>query len=307
MSSFPFSVKHFLVSGVFTKNIYVTQKFLSRDHKDCGSNISPCKTIEYAIKISTARDTILVDGGKEKRYEYVLNEPVLIEKELTLASIKFQQNPRITIKPDLTRETPYTFFSISKNFTLSAVDVYAQGRSLLFNLFTINAHNISVTLSDSNLKYILVLFDLTSATEVTVHIESCIIEGDGSIEDSTSFYSAMKTTENNVITNKAALIEVNNCHFIRTPVDLCEGNICDIQFARTSFVHSIVFVTSNTRPKYFDNSIFIQSALVQSNEYNLECQLILQNVNFKGSPTFRSFGRIYFLVNIEQCHAKIHN
>ena len=307
MSSFPFSVKHFFVSGVFTKNIYVTQNFLSRDHKDCGSNISPCKTIEYAIKISTARDTILIDGGKEKRYEYVLNEPVLIEKELTLASIKFQQNPRITIKPDLTRETPYTFFSISKNFTLSAVDVYAQGISLLFNLLTINAHNISVTLSDSNLKYILVLFDLTSVTEVTVHIESCIIEGDGSIEDSTSFYSAMKTTENNVITNKAALIEVNNCHFIRTPVDLCEGNICDVQFARTSFIHSIVFVTSNNRAKFFDNSIFIQSALVQSNEYNLECQLILQNVNFKGSPTFRSFGRIYFLVNIEQCHAKIHN
>ena len=316
MSWFVFTVNCFFVSGNSAKNVYVTQDVLGRDHKDCGSLIFPCKTIEYAIKISAPFDTILIDGGKEEQYEYILNETVLIEKELTLASINSQHNPRITMKIDLHRKSPFAFFTISKNFTLSAVDVYGNDKRFIFPgipLLTIKTQNISVTLSDSNLKYILILFNLIADTEITVHMENCIIENSPtSFKDSILFYSTMKTADNNVITNKAALIKVSNCHFVRSYVALCAEKICVIQFTRVNFTQSILAVTSQTRAKISGNSIFIQSALVQSPEYLLECQLILQNVNFKGSPVFNEFPldpfeQVYFQVNIKQCNAKIQN
>ena len=148
MCSFAFTVKFVFVSGISAKNIYVTQDVLGREYKDCGSHIFPCKTIEYAIKISAPFDIILIDGGKEKRYEYILNKTVLIEKELILTSIKFRHNPRITVKNDLYRKNPFAFFSISKNFTLTAIDVYGNNKKLIFPgipLLATKTHNISVT------------------------------------------------------------------------------------------------------------------------------------------------------------------
>ena len=104
-------------------------------------------------------------------------------------------------------------------------------------------------------------------------MENCIIENSPtSIEDLLSYYSTMKTTENNENNenyweqweqwkllrttennenyweqwdyNKAALIKVNNCHFVRSYLALCAEKICVIQFTRTNFTQSILFVTA---------------------------------------------------------------
>ena len=160
---------NFFISGAFGKNLYVTQDDHGRDQNDCGPELSPCKTIEHAINISTPFDTILIDGGKKDPYEYVLSEMVLIEKELTLTSIKFQHIPKITMKINSHRQSPLAFFNITKNFTLSAVDVHVDNNGFFspgIHLLTIQTNKTSVTLSDSYLRYIHPLFDLLADAEI---------------------------------------------------------------------------------------------------------------------------------------------
>ena len=281
------------------KNIYVTQDVQGRDKRDCGPQTSPCKTIKHAIDMSTPFDTILLDGGKENHYKYLLNETVLIDKELTLTSIKFQHIPKITMKINLQRQNPLAFFSITKNFTLRAVDVYVDTNeyfSCEIYLFTIQTNKTSVTLSDSYLRYIYPLFDLLADTEITVHMENCIIENSSNFYvNSISFHSFEKTTDTNMISNRNVLIKVNQCHFVRSWVNVCLQKICDVQFKRTNFTKSILSITPPTKAMLF-----------QTQKYFLKCKLILQNVNFKG--TMISGGIIdNFQVNIKDCDVIIQN
>ena len=272
--------------------------------------LSPCKTIEHAINISTPFDTILIDGGKKDPYEYVLSEMVLIEKELTLTSIKFQHIPKITMKINSHRQSPLAFFNITKNFTLSAVDVHVDNNGFFspgIHLLTIQTNKTSVTLSDSYLRYIHPLFDLLADAEITVHLENCIIENSTRyFGDSISFHSVEKNTDANTISDKNVLIKVNQCHFVKSWVKLCLQKICDIQFKRTNFTKSILFVTSQTKAEVSDNSIFTESVIFQRRKFLLKCQLILQNVSFKGAI---GFGGIMenFQVDIKDCDVTIEN
>ena len=235
---------------------------------------------------------------------------VLIEKELTLTSIKFKHIPKIIMKINSHRQSPLAFFNITKNFTLSAVDAYVDNKGLFssgIHLLTIQTNKTSVTLSDSYLRYIHPLFDLLADTEITVHLEKCVIENSAQyFGDSISFHSIEKNTDASIISNKNVLIEVKECHFVRSSVELCLQTICDIQFKRTNFTKSILFVTSQTKVEVSDNSKFIDSVLFQRRKFLLKCQLILRNVSFKGTI---SLGGIieYFQVDIKDCDVTIQN
>ena len=290
--------------------IHVTQDAEAKDQNGCGSHVLPCRRIKYAVNKSKPFDIILIDGGSKVQYEYNLNETLLIEKELTLASYKSHQNPNIKI--DLKSERDYTSvapFKISKNFGLSSLNFYLAEISgnLEVNLLAMFRSNINVTLNNCTIKYVNRLFSFTNTGiigQINVHIQDCIIEEiypglEGLMKPSS--HSALKVTQSNTFHNKIVVINVLRCIFANAETDLCNLKNCIVYIKRTKFNNSCLYSGYGIKTDISENSTFLKSvlALIPERQFN-SSSLILQDASFTGSRVLET-GEVAVQIMIYRC------
>ena len=290
--------------------IHVTQDAEAKDQNGCGSHVLPCRRIKYAVNKSKPFDIILIDGGSKVQYEYNLNETLLIEKELTLASYKSHQNPNIKI--DLKSERDYTSvapFKISKNFGLSSLNFYLAEISgnLEVNLLAMFRSNINVTLNNCTIKYVNRLFSFTNTGiigQINVHIQDCIIEEiypglEGLMKPSS--HSALKVTQSNTFHNKIVVINVLRCIFANAETDLCNLKNCIVYIKRTKFNNSCLYSGYGIKTDISENSTFLKSVLahIPERQFN-SSSLILQDASFTGSRVLET-GEVAVQIMIYRC------
>ena len=280
--------------------IHVTQDAEAKDQNGCGSHVLPCRRIKYAVNKSKPFDIILIDGGSKVQYEYNLNETLLIEKELTLASYKSHQNPNIKI--DLKSERDYTSvapFKISKNFGLSSLNFYLAEISdnLKVNLLAMFRSNINVTLNNCTIKNVNRLFNFTNTGiigQINVHIQDCIIEAiDSELEGlmKPSSHSALKVTQSNTFDNKIVVINVLRCSFTNAKINLCNLKNCIVYIKRTEFNNSYLYSGYAIKTDISENSTFLKSVIAHINETQFHSSsLIVQDASFTGSGALESGG-----------------
>ena len=309
-----------IFSDTAARNIYVTQDTEGKDQKDCGSYLLPCRNIKFSITIAKPFDTILIDGGRKDQYEYKLNETLLIDKELILTSYNSRSNPNLTMKIDMEKyNVPVAFFKISKSFSLNALNIYPTERitSIYYHvsLLTMDTGNIDITLKNCTIKNINRLFNFTGVEKINVRIQDCVIDTVFSHPEEpmkSSFHSALKDTKISVFHNKTIVINVFQCHFTRAYIYLCLPVTCVVYIKRTTFVKSSLFTGTGIKTDISENSVFIESEIVQQPLPLPAASLIVQNVNFTGSsvydfgkPSLKSFQMLIDQsqnVIIENCH-----
>ena len=309
-----------IFSDTAARNIYVTQDTEGKDQKDCGSYLLPCRNIKFSITIAKPFDTILIDGGRKDQYEYKLNETLLIDKELILTSYNSRSNPNLTMKIDMEKyNVPVAFFKISKSFSLNALNIYPTERitSIYYHvsLLTMDTGNIDITLKNCTIKNINRLFNFTGVEKINVRIQDCVIDTVFSHPEEpvkSSFHSALKDTKISVFHNKTIVINVFQCHFTRAYIYLCLPVTCVVYIKRTTFVKSSLFTGTGIKTDISENSVFVESEIVQQPLPLPAASLIVQNVNFTGSsvydfgkPSLKSFQMLIDQsqnVIIENCH-----
>ena len=309
-----------IFSDTAARNIYVTQDTEGKDQKDCGSYLLPCRNIKFSITVAKPFDTILIDGGRKDQYEYKLNETLLIDKELILTSYNSRSNPNLTMKIDMEKyNVPVAFFRISKSFGLNALNIYPTERitSIYYHvsLLTMDTGNIDITLKNCTIKNINRLFNFTGVEKINVRIQDCVIDTVFSHPEEpmkSSFHSALKDTKISVFHNKTIVINVFQCHFTRAYIYLCLPVTCVVYIKRTTFVKSSLFTGTGIKTDISENSVFIESEIVQQPLPLPAASLIVQNVNFTGSsvydfgkPSLKSFQMLIDQsqnVIIENCH-----
>ena len=287
-----------IFSDTAARNIYVTQDTEGKDQKDCGSYLLPCRNIKFSITIAKPFDTILIDGGRKDQYEYKLNETLLIDKELILTSYNSRSNPNLTMKIDMEKyNVPVAFFKISKSFSLNALNIYPTERitSIYYHvsLLTMDTGNIDITLKNCTIKNINRLFNFTGVEKINVRIQDCVIDTVFSHPEEpmkSSFHSALKDTKISVFHNKTIVINVFQCHFTRAYIYLCLPVTCVVYIKRTTFVKSSLFTGTGIKTDISENSVFVESEIVQQPLPLPAASLIVQNVNFTGSSVY-DFGK----------------
>jgi len=133
------------VKSIASREIYVSQNN-SSDSKDCGNQLQPCLTIDYAIQTANRSDIILLDV--ESVFE--LQNSLEIDKELTISSFSKQRYAS-------------TVFPVIK-FTFIQTSVF---------IFSANIHisHLKIVISYSELESIMKL----ERAAVYTHFENCQI------------------------------------------------------------------------------------------------------------------------------------
>ena len=237
----------FFLSGTIAKIIHVTQGSIGSDQPNCGSCVAPCKTVRHAVDISNSSDTILIDGGHEQQYEYNLNKTLLIDKELILSSNSSSQKAIISIKPN---KSVRSFFNIKKKFTLTAVTLHVNptiGVSNMSCLLSISASNINVTLTNTIFQNTPLQFNFTNKIKANVFMKDCVMENTLSLimdRTKSTFRSNANVGKKILSTDKGVTINVNQCNFRKSFINLCDQENCAIDIKRSSFSNSVLLISS---------------------------------------------------------------
>lgn len=215
----------------------------------------------------------------------------LIDKELILSSNSSVRKAIIIIKFN---EVVTTIFNIKKSFTLNAVTLHINRTltptTLATLTITISASNINVTLTDTIFRKLRPQFKFTNKTKANIYMKDCVVENiPFFIIDriKSTFGSYLNVGEK--ILSAGVTINVNQCNFGGSLVELCYKYNCDIDIKRTNFSNSVLFIISGIKTKVsVVNSIFQQSQF--NHDVSIYCpgQLIIQNVSFNGSCAIHS-------------------
>ena len=277
----------FFLSGTIAKIIHVTQGSIGSDQPNCGSCVAPCKTVRHAVDISNSSDTILIDGGHEQQYEYNLNKTLLIDKELILSSNSSSQKAIISIKPN---KSVRSFFNIKKKFTLTAVTLHVNptiGVSNMSCLLSISASNINVTLTNTIFQNTPLQFNFTNKIKANVFMKDCVMENTLSLimhRTKSTFRSNANVGKKILSTDKGVTINVNQCNFRKSFINLYDQENCAIDIKRSSFSNSVLLISSEKvsviNSSFWNSLLYCESGT--SDNYP-RSQLLIQNVSFNGS------------------------
>ena len=234
-----------------------------RDTSTCGQNSMPCQTIRYAVRISSAGDTILVDYAGGRAYnECESSSPISIKDSLTIqgingsAEIQCRENTTLFLIKQSRVMRRLTLLNLILSNSEVAVNCLQSNVNLVFNECILRNNSVGISIKKA-VKCFLVVNNSSFHNHQSAGIESFPCETSNFKITNTSFYSSQiiqSKQQYDAFTERYELL-INNCSFLGKGL------------ARQRFRNGIVvYAFANTTKIIIDKTIFKNHLGLNPNE-----------------------------------------
>ena len=163
----------------------------------CGSIMSPCSSLSFAINVSSDSDTICLIASPIKQIRYTVENTIIIKHSLTITKfLAYSQNPLITYDLNVTRiRKEFYAFAIfryalassiltlnvkSVNFNVNILTTFSKGFRTFQKNVVVRGFQVWLSISDSivsGTSHTVNFSDISEYENVTIYMKDLIIKG----------------------------------------------------------------------------------------------------------------------------------